>query len=93
MDREAWRAVIHGVTKSRTWLSDWTELSWSYTEATGKSAQPLLEKDVIFIILVKNLKKNLPFAQEGDILSLLCSTDIFKKTSPRGGGGEAVTHT
>ena len=45
MDREAWRAVIYGVTKSRTWLSDWTELfiikrelvnwgisdSWCYT--------------------------------------------------------------
>ena len=28
MDREAWRAAIHGVTKSRTWLSDWTELIW-----------------------------------------------------------------
>ena len=27
MDREAWRAAIHGVAKSRTWLSDWTELS------------------------------------------------------------------
>ena len=26
MDREAWCAVIHGVTKSRTRLSDWTEL-------------------------------------------------------------------
>ena len=25
MDREAWRAVIHGVAKSRTWLRDWTE--------------------------------------------------------------------
>ena len=25
MDREAWRAVIHGVTKSRTQLSDWTD--------------------------------------------------------------------
>ena len=25
MDREAWHAVIHGVTKSQTWLSDWTE--------------------------------------------------------------------
>ena len=27
MDREAWRAAIHGVTKSRTRLSDWTELN------------------------------------------------------------------
>ena len=26
MDREAWRAAVHGVTKSRTQLSDWTEL-------------------------------------------------------------------
>ena len=29
MDREAWRAAIHGVTKSRTWLSHWTELNWT----------------------------------------------------------------
>ena len=29
MDREAWRAAIHGVTKSRTRLSDWTEQNWS----------------------------------------------------------------
>ena len=28
MDREAWRASVHGVTKSRTRLSDWTELNW-----------------------------------------------------------------
>ena len=26
MDRETWRPAIHGVAKSRTWLSDWTEL-------------------------------------------------------------------
>ena len=28
MDREAWHAAIHGVAKSRTWLSDWTEPNW-----------------------------------------------------------------
>ena len=29
MDRETWRAAIHGVAKSWTWLSDWTELNWT----------------------------------------------------------------
>ena len=29
MDREAWHAAIHGVAKSRTWLSNWTDLKWT----------------------------------------------------------------
>ena len=40
MDREAWRAVIHGVSKSRTRLSDWTKLntySWVKTKQTKKA--------------------------------------------------------
>ena len=31
MDREAWHAAVHGITKSRIWLSDWTELNNSGT--------------------------------------------------------------
>ena len=31
MDREAWRAVVHGITKSQTQLSDGTELNWLKT--------------------------------------------------------------
>jgi len=29
VDREAWRAAVHGVAKSWTWLRDWTELNWN----------------------------------------------------------------
>ena len=29
MEREAWHAAIHGVAKSRIWLSNWTELNWT----------------------------------------------------------------
>ena len=35
-DREAWRAGIHGVTKSWTRLSDWTELNWSSSKMKNK---------------------------------------------------------
>ena len=31
MDREAWRAAVHGVAKIQTWLSDWTELKTYFT--------------------------------------------------------------
>ena len=28
MNREAWRATVHGISKSQTWLNGWTELNW-----------------------------------------------------------------
>ena len=28
MDKETWRTAVHGIAKSWTWLSDWTELNW-----------------------------------------------------------------
>ena len=39
MDRQVWRAVIHEVTKSRTWLSDWTELNWTDQDISWELTQ------------------------------------------------------
>ena len=35
MDRDAWRAAIHGVTKSQTRLSDWIKLNWAMSTPTS----------------------------------------------------------
>ena len=36
MDSEAWHAAVHGVAKSWTWLSDWTELNWTFRQVWGE---------------------------------------------------------
>ena len=56
MDREAWRAPIHGVAKSRTQLSDWTELNWTEGPRDSLSGGHVIK---IVIIILKNhvLKK------------------------------------
>ena len=48
MDREAWSAAVHGVTKNRTQLSDWTELkSWlMQKELWGEWDIHLLHREV-----------------------------------------------
>ena len=42
MDREAWWAAVHGVAKSRTWLSDWTELSWMTNDVFSCTYLPFM---------------------------------------------------
>ena len=52
MDREAWHAAVHGVSKSRTWLSDWTELK--LFPVTQLLENHLLEKVHLSWILVSD---------------------------------------
>ena len=53
MDREAWHAVVHGVTKSRTWLSNWTELIYGYFWLQ-KENMSLIE----FLLYIKHINKS-----------------------------------
>ena len=55
MDREAWRAVIHGVAKSRTWLSNWTELSRA--ELSWASLSFFLIEYTLAFMVEYNLKR------------------------------------
>ena len=72
MDREAWRAAIHGVAKSRTRLSDWTELNW----ITNYVEHHVLYLLVIHISsFVKCLFKIFPFFP--DPLKVLSDAYIF----------------
>ena len=46
MDREAWHAAVHGVTKNQTWLSDWTELNWNLHKGTQSIGNNLNQTSV-----------------------------------------------
>ena len=83
MDREAWHAAAHGVAKSQTWLSDWTELncwtvscqaplSWdSPGNNTGVGCQFLFQ-----VILTQGWNRHLLFV-------LSWQADSLSLTSPR----------
>ena len=51
MDREAWRATVHGVAKSRTRLSNWTELNWYINFVEKKTTNSFLQVGILFYIL------------------------------------------
>ena len=60
MDREAWRATIHGVAKSRIRLSDWNELNWTDADDTTLMAEPEEElKSLLMKVKEENEKAGL----------------------------------
>ena len=50
MDREAWRAAIHGVSKSRTRLSDWSDLIWSDTLQYGYILENAVLSESVLVV-------------------------------------------
>ena len=54
MDREAWHAAIHGVAKSWTWLSDWTELNWilKWSSSLQKRIRKTLWHSSLFFLIL-----------------------------------------
>ena len=72
MDREAWRAAIHGVTKSRTWLRDWSELN------------PFVSSKVIRLLQLKAkpLDDFLKHSPDSVSTSLLHTVERFQCSSP-----------
>ena len=69
MDREAWHAVIHGVAKSRTWLSDWTELNWIVH---------LLWASFIFYFFLQSMSMKIPVLQKAMTLKEVSLYSIYQ---------------
>ena len=65
-DRKAWHAVVHGVTKSQTWLSDWTELKTQNQWKWNSSTRPL---NIPFTSLRNTVKREYVIFEKTDTTS------------------------
>ena len=75
MDREAWRAAIHGVAKSRSRLSDWTELNWK-GNGLDKENHIFWNYPILFLFVCFNLCFNWNYS--------ILYTDIIIATKSEG---------
>ena len=100
MDREAWCAAVHGVSKSRTWLSDWTELKAKITIPSLHMMKLRLRDErwltldysVVYSIIIKarGLSSILKFSFSRNVCSSSFLAYLFQKTTLWGrkmGGG------
>ena len=74
MDREAWHAAVHGVAKSWTWLSDWTD--WLTSSCYLLTYFPLLcSKTMVNSSLpIRSVLTNIPF----EVMEIRFSFEEFK---------------
>ena len=86
MDREAWRAAVHGVAKSWTQLSDWTEPNWrpypweqSYSEVLGVKISTLsFHKREIIIATMSEISVGI----NENAVPIICSSFLFAFNKP-----------
>ena len=85
MDREAWRTAVHGVAKSRTRLSDWTELYWHLCKLSGGvQTSGFYPKCVGFWWLIPSLFHNQPSKIPRGLPCYLCHLHFyFHHDSPK----------
>ena len=76
MDREAWYTALHGVPKSRTWLSNWTELNWQCITATaaGSPLLPTVAEFPLFFFISLEVAVNSPLS----LYMALCICKVAK---------------
>ena len=73
MDREAWRAEIHGVAKSRTRLGDWTELNWYLTvNASSKNFSQRVRSDGTVMNVMSQREVDIAHSCQFNFLLILC---------------------
>ena len=93
MDREAWRAAVHGIAKSRTQPSGWTELKWCLMMFLGICKSPKMMWKYLWCLLIIKLclvayihsGRNADFQvsenADIDILSLIQGSELHPQTS------------
>ena len=55
MDREVWHAAVHGVAKSQTWLSNWTELKHKIDKINRNQQGPTVSHRELYSVPCNNL--------------------------------------
>ena len=85
MDREAWRAAIHGVAKSRTRLSDWTELNMlTIVTIPSPGLIYFITRSLYILILFMHFAHSHPFLCPQAPFTPLATTNLFSESMSLG---------